>query len=105
MTLCNNKAIITSITIFTCRVRCVSVMCHTGQYRVGQTPGTCYDCPAGSYRNLTMENCTWCGDLANWRTEGAGKTSVDHCKCEYALVGRNAVLVADRSSPCYWFLS
>jgi len=72
----------------------VSVKCPAGQYRVGQSPGTCHDCPAGSYRNLTMENCTWCGDLANWRTECDGKTSVNHCKCEYTLVGRKAVLIA-----------
>ncbi|KAK2185256.1 hypothetical protein NP493_241g04006 [Ridgeia piscesae] len=59
---------------------CSLVMCAAGKFRVGQGPGTCHDCPLGSYRNQSMENCTSCGDPERWRTDGEGKKSEDDCK-------------------------
>ena len=70
---------------FMCCGHCVSVKCPAGKFRVGQDPGTCLDCPLGSYRTARMENCMLCGDPTYWRTDGAGKTSQDDCKCKYMM--------------------
>ncbi|KAK2185269.1 hypothetical protein NP493_241g05033 [Ridgeia piscesae] len=59
---------------------CSLVICPAGKYRVGEDPGKCHDCPLGSYRNQSMDNCTSCGVPATWRTDGEGKTSKDECK-------------------------
>ena len=72
-------------------------MCAAGKFRVGQGPGTCHDCPLGSYRNQSMENCTSCGDPERWRTDGEGKKSEDDCKCECTLVVYSFNLVVDKS--------
>ena len=78
----------------------VPVTCPAGQYRVGQGPGECHDCPLGSYRNESMENCTSCGDPDKWRTDGEGKTSEDDCKCECTLVVYSFILVVDKPLCC-----
>ena len=79
---------------------CVSAKCPIGQFRVGQGPGTCHDCPLGSYRSASNDNCTLCGDPVYWRTDGVGKTSRDDCKCKY-MMSDMYLLIVTRNRNIY----
>ncbi|KAI0238725.1 hypothetical protein LSAT2_010524, partial [Lamellibrachia satsuma] len=78
---------------------CSLAKCPTGQFRVGQGPGTCHDCPLGSYRSASKDNCTLCGDPVYWRTDGVGKTTRGDCKF-YCPAGSYIVTDAQNMSYC-----
>ena len=72
----------------------ISVLCGAGEYRyIDHTetyPDRCRKCPIGSYNTADMAqdvtSCVTCGDPGYWKTETAGATSREQCRCMYQLL-------------------